>query len=128
MPEAVYQEILAGSEADAAKIALPKTHWIIRKRVEITLPVAAWNLGSGESAVISFGINNNGYRAVVDDMAARRCATTFGIPTLGTGAILVLAKRRGLIDSVSDRLQRIKDAGLWLSDAVFQLLMDEAGE
>ena len=119
---------MAGGEGDAAKIALPKTPWIIRKQVEITLPVVAWNLGSGESEVISFAVNDSGYRAVIDDMAARRCAETFGIRTLGTGALLVLAKRRGLIDSVADCLQRVKNAGLWLSDAVVQLLINEAGE
>lgn len=64
----------------------------------------------------------------MDDLAARRCAKTFGIQTLGTGGLLVLAKRRGLIDSVKNRVQRIRDAGLWLSDSVVKLLIREAGE
>jgi len=120
--------VLAGKKDDVAKIALPETSWINRKRVEIALPVAAWNLGNGESAVFSFAMKASGYRAVVDDLAARRCAQTFGIRTLGTGGLLVLAKRRGLIDSVKDRVQRLRDAGLWLSDTVAQLLIIEAGE
>ncbi len=128
VPESVYQEVLAGREDDAAKMALPQTSWINQKKVEIALPVAAWNLGNGESAVFSFAMKASGYRAVVDDLAARRCAQTFGIRTLGTGGLLVLAKRRGLIDSVKDRVQRLRDAGLWLSDTVVQLLITEAGE
>ena len=128
VPEAVYQEVLAGKEDDVAKMALPQISWINQKKVEIALPVAAWNLGNGESAVFSFAIKESGYRAVVDDLAARRCAETFGIRTLGTGGLLVLAKRRGLIDSVMDRVQRLRDAGLWLSDTIFQLLITEAGE
>jgi predicted nucleic acid-binding protein len=128
VPEQVYMEVLAGREDDAARISLPRTDWIIRKMVEITLPVAAWNLGNGESAVFSYATKTPGHRALVDDLAAGRCARAFGIPTLGTGGLLVLAKRRGLINSVKDRVQLLKDAGLYLADSVVQLLISEAGE
>jgi predicted nucleic acid-binding protein len=41
---------------------------------------------------------------------------------------LVLAKRRGLIPSVSTVLQQLVDAGLWLSDEITTLLKTQAGE
>jgi len=128
VPEQVYAEVLAGKMDDAARISLPRTEWVIRKKVGITLPVAAWNLGNGESAVFSYALENPGARALVDDLAARRCAKAFGIPTLGTGALLVLAKRRGLIHSVKDGVKSLTDAGLYLSDSVVRLLISEAGE
>ena len=128
VPEQVYAEVLAGRKDDTARILLPRTNWVIRKKVEITHPVAAWNLGNGESAVFSYVIGASNARALVDDLAARRCAQTFGIQTLGTGALLVLAKRRGLIESVKDRIQLLKDAGLYLSDHIVQLLITEAAE
>jgi len=128
VPEQVYAEVLAGKTDDPARIALPRTDWIIRKRIEITLAVAAWNLGNGESAVFSYALKTPGARAIVDDLVARRCAKAFGIPTLGTGALLVLAKRRGIIDSVKNRILLLKDSGLYLSDSVIRLLMHEAGE
>ena len=128
IPEQVYEEILAGEKDDAAKIAIPQTAWIKRQEVEINLPIAAWDLGRGESAVFSLAMKETKCWAVVDDLAARRCAQAFGIRTLGTGGVLVLAKRRGLIDSVKDRVQRLFDAGLYLSDSVVQLLISEAGE
>jgi predicted nucleic acid-binding protein len=46
---------------------------------------------------------------MVDDKAARRCAKTFGIQTLGTGGMLILAKRRELIESVAGQLLKILD-------------------
>jgi predicted nucleic acid-binding protein len=58
--------------------------------------VAAWNLGDGETSVLSYALENPDCRAVVDDAEARRCARTLGIRTLGTGGVLVLAKQRGL--------------------------------
>jgi len=66
--------------------------------------------------------------AIVDDRAARRCAQSLGIVTLGTGGVLVLAKRRGLIPTVSSRIQLLRDAGLWLSDDLVNLLKQQAGE
>lgn len=65
---------------------------------------------------------------MVDDAAARRCARALGIATLGTGGAIVLAKQRGLIKSVGDRLQQLRDAGLWLSEEVVSLLKQQAGE
>lgn len=43
--------------------------------------------------------------AIVDDRAARRCGVALGITTLGTGGVLLLAKRRGLILEVAPRIQ-----------------------
>lgn len=88
----------------------------------------AWNLGSGESEDLSYALNHPGVRAMVDDAAARRCARTLGISTLGSGGALVLAKRRGLITTISSSIQALRDAGLWLSDDLASLLKQQAGE
>ncbi|MEH2226910.1 DUF3368 domain-containing protein [Nostoc sp.] len=45
-----------------------------------------------------------------------------GINTIGTGGLLILAKRRGLIPSISPGIQALRDAGLWLSDTLVNLL------
>lgn len=87
----------------------------------------AWNLGSGESEVLSYALNHPGVRAMVDDAAARRCARTEGIP-IGTGGAIVLAKRRGLIPTVSSSIEALRDAGLCLSDDLVSLLKQQAGE
>ena len=68
---------------------------------------------------LSFVFENNvEFTALIDDRAARKCADTLGIKTLGTGGILVLAKKRGLIENVSAELKKLNDAGLWISDEV----------
>ena len=90
--------------------------------------MAVWNLGAGETAVLSFALAQPSYRAMVDDREARRCARTLGLRTLGTAGMLVLAKRRGLIASVEIGVVRLRDAGLWLSDEVVRVLLRQAGE
>jgi len=65
---------------------------------------------------------------MIDDSAARRCAKTLGMEMLGTGGMLVLAKKRGLIESVSDALKKLQDAGLYVSQEIVELLKQQAGE
>ncbi len=129
VPNAVWEEVMAGGESDAAASHLPSASWMRHvKAPAVASEVAVWNLGDGESEVLSFALAWPDYRAIVDDHAARSCARTLSIRTLGTGGVLVLAKRRGLIPSVSVELQRLRDAGLWLSEQVVALLKEQAGE
>ncbi|MCX7109579.1 MAG: DUF3368 domain-containing protein [Proteobacteria bacterium] len=46
----------------------------------------------------------------------------------GTGGILLLAKRRGLLESATDGLVKLRNACLWLSDDIIQLIKAQAGE
>jgi predicted nucleic acid-binding protein len=71
---------------------------------------------------LSLALKNSSYAALVDDKAARRCGQALGITTIGTGGLLILAKRRGLIPSISPGIQALRDAGLWLSDMFGQFV------
>ena len=127
VPQAVWTEVLAGD--DIAARVLESATWARLTAIEITEPtIIEWNLGAGESEVLSLALTLPGCRAMVDDRAARACARTLQIATLGTGGLLVRAKRQGLLASVTDALQKVSDAGLWLSDEVKRLLKEQAGE
>ncbi|WOB44724.1 DUF3368 domain-containing protein [Thermoleptolyngbya oregonensis NK1-22] len=127
VPRAVWDEVTI-SKNDLAAQQLPNANWIKLAEVSIEPAIAAWDLGVGESAVPSFAMQSPIHYAVVDDAAARRCARSLGIKTLGTGGVMLLAKQRGIISSVGDRLTRLQDAGLWLSEDVILLLRRQAGE
>lgn len=128
VPDAVWDEVIAGGHRDVAAEGLAIQTWALRDAAPVSQPVSAWNLGAGETSVLSYALAHPPLRAVIDDADARRCARTLGIPFLGTGGVLVLAKRRGLIASVSVGVQRLRDAGLWLSDDLIRLLKEQAGE
>jgi predicted nucleic acid-binding protein len=129
VPNGVCDEISAGGPSDSAATALTETPWIHRIEINAVAPeVLIWNLGVGESEVLTFALADESYVAMIDDRAARNCARTLGIQAVGTGGALVLAKRRGLIPSVSVALQQLLDAGLWLSDEIVTLLRTQAGE
>lgn len=129
VPGAVWDEIMAGGENDAAARALPTLSWAKRAEVTIINPtITAWNLGAVESDVLNLALTLPDCRVMLDDAVARAAARTLGIPLLGTGGALVLAKKHGLLTSVSDALRQLRDNVLWLSDDVETLLKKQAGE
>ncbi len=129
VPEGVFAEVTMAGEDDAAARQLPNVAWIQAVEVTYIVPeVATWDLGKGESQVLSLASTTTECAAIVDDRAARRCAQTLGITTIGTGGLLILAKRRGIISSISPGIQALQNAGLWLSETVVNLLKQQAGE
>ncbi|MFQ4141752.1 DUF3368 domain-containing protein [Chlorogloeopsis sp. ULAP02] len=129
VPEGVFQEVTKGGEDDTASRQLPTVSWIQRVEIDSIAPeVAAWDLGTGESQVLSLALKNLDCAAIVDDRAARRCALSLSIITIGTGGLLILAKRRELISSISPGIQALRNAGLWLSDNIVNILKHQAGK
>ncbi|MEO8074383.1 MAG: DUF3368 domain-containing protein [Acidobacteriota bacterium] len=129
MPEAVSEEIIRGDDIASENFFDYRKTWLGSCKTEIVEEVLVWNLGSGETEVLSFVFENKAdFTALVDDRAARKCAATLGIKTLGTDGILVVAKKHGLIKKVSVELKKLQDAGLWLSIEVVDAILKQASE
>ncbi|PAX51756.1 DUF3368 domain-containing protein [Brunnivagina elsteri] len=127
VPSGVFEEVT--TKDDVASTQLPTIDWIQTVEVNTIAPeVATWDLGKGESQVLSLALGDPDFAAIVDDRAARRCGQALGISIIGTGGLLILAKRRGIIPSISPGIQALRDAGLWLSDSLVNLLKEQAGE
>jgi predicted nucleic acid-binding protein len=129
VPEAVVQEIEAGPNTDPARKAL-EGGWGARSApLEIPGAVLEWGLGAGESAVLALALEESGRIAVLDDAAARRCARSLGVMTLGTLAVVLRAKQAGLIPSASQVAAALLEAGLRLDDETLRTALERgAGE
>jgi uncharacterized protein len=64
----------------------------------------------------------------LDDKPARLEATRLGIPVIGTLGVLVLARERELIPKLEPVLAQLKRCGFHCSEALYALLLAEAGE
>jgi predicted nucleic acid-binding protein len=129
VPEAVFKEVIAGEKTDFERESMTSQKWICRHRdTPIDPRVAAWDLGEGESAVLSLALRNEDWWAVMDDREARRCAASLKCRFIGTLGIIVLAKKRGIIKSVRQSLKKLQDAGFWISDTLVEEICREAGE
>ncbi len=129
IPESVSQEIFAGDPNDLAIQKLPKISWLNIVPDAKSNPLTAnYNLGKGEISVINLALEKSLSKVILDDFAARKCAKDLKVPFIGTGGLLILAKRENLISSVTDALKEVQKNGLWLSDSIIELIKQKAGE
>jgi predicted nucleic acid-binding protein len=82
--------------------------------------VLAWDLGKGETAVLSFALSARDWVAILDDGMARRCARSLSIKLTGTLSIVLLAKQHGLVESAAQLLHALQNNGFRLDDSVIR--------
>lgn len=127
--DAVAEEVRQGSEDDPARRWLdPAGSEYVKVGGETVPSVAAWDLGRGESAVLSWVVTHPGSEAIVDDRAARNCAAAIGVPVRGTIGVVLLAKREGRIEHVRPLLEDLARAGLHLDARIVEVTLALAGE
>lgn len=127
IPAGVLKEIEAHSEDGVAQQVQSHAEFSIVDVAPEPL-VQRWDLGLGETDVISFAYGHREYVALLDDAAAKNCCKVLGMKTLGTGAVLVLGKQKGLLPSVREALLQMRQQGMWISNSVISLLCHKAGE
>jgi predicted nucleic acid-binding protein len=129
IPQGVANEINLGGYADSAVTWLQQAGQpFIQPAPTIDSRIASWDLGLGESEVLSWAINNPGYEAIIDDLAARKATKILQIPVRGTLALVVLAKQMGYISSVKQDLESLIQVGLRISPTVVTQAISLAGE
>ncbi len=129
VPAPVAQEIQRRGPHDPAALALSTVPWLRVVEVPALSPaVQAWDLGRGESAVLSWCAARPGVDAIVDDLAARNCAETLGIPVRGTLGLVLLGKRRGRFAAARPVLDSLRFSGMYLSSHVMDRALRSVGE
>ncbi len=129
VPAAVANEIRARGADDPIHRALEATDWLtVAETGPIPAVVANWDLGPGESAVLSWALAHPGSEAILDDLAARRCARTLGVPVRGTLGLVLIAKQRGIIPAARPVVEELRQSGMYLSEAVVNQALKQVGE
>jgi len=96
--------------------------------VEVLPIISEWNLGKGESQVISFAFQNSGFTAAIDDKAAKKCAAVFNVYVSGTIAIIIRAKKTGLISKAGPLFSGLRANGFRISDEIIMTALSLVGE
>ncbi|MBI4553923.1 MAG: DUF3368 domain-containing protein [Candidatus Latescibacteria bacterium] len=129
VPAPVVAEIQRRGPTDPTVQALEQTAWlIVVEPPPIPHLIQVWDLGPGESAVLAWAHAHPGTEAIIDDLAARRCAATLGIPVRGTLGLILTAKQRGRIPAARPILERLRLSGLYLSGSVMNQALALIGE
>jgi predicted nucleic acid-binding protein len=129
VPTPVALEIRRRGSEDVTVRVLDATPWLeIVDPPPVPSVIHAWDLGPGESAVLAWARAHPGCKAIIDDLVARRCAATLGVPVRGTLGLVLLAKKRGRIPLARPVLEALRQAGMYLSDRVVNGALALVGE
>ncbi len=129
IPQAVETEILAGPDND------PAIQWIqdpgkdYVQDIGIVLPlITGWDLGSGESEVLTWSYQYPSYKVVLDDLAARKFAQTFKISICGTIGVIVQAKKLELVPNVKPLLNKLIEMDFRIDQNLYHTALQIVGE
>jgi len=129
IPHAVMREVQEGQEQDPARVWVQGTgRQFLCPSVPADPDVASWDLGPGETEVLSLCRAATEREAIIDDDAARRCAIALGVPVRGTLGVIVLAKHKGIIPAARPVVEELTANGLRAKPEVVQLAIRLAGE
>jgi len=128
VPVAVEAEIQQYGEKDVTVQALAKTSWLFVVKTPPVSIIDSYHLGAGESAVLSWAYVTPNTEAILDDLAARRCASALKIPVRGTLGLVLIAKQRGLIPVAKPIVEQLLQSGMYLSSKVINQALALVGE
>lgn len=129
IPEAVMKEVTQGvAEGRPGSLEIRNASWIEVVRVAAAA-TAGYELlvDAGEAAAIALAKSEGGL-LLMDDDRGRRLAFRLGLTVKGTLGILILAKRRGYIESVRPLLDALVAKGIRLSSKLLEATLREANE
>ncbi len=127
----VMEEVLRGLSDESAFAPSPMAlnDWlIVVPTPEVNALLRLAGLDPGEISVLSAALDHAGSKVVLDDKAARREAHRLGIPCIGTVGLILDAHKLGHIASVKEALNDVRRAGLYISDSLFRIALEAAGE
>ena len=128
VPATVVEEIKAGIRKD--RTAKDSAAWALQyQQPDISIPssVERWDLGQGESQVISFCLQGERW-AVLDDRMARSCISAHGLRMIGSLGMIFRARNLGLIDAARPWVYKLKDEGLYVEVSLVEKALSALGE
>jgi hypothetical protein len=129
--DGVWQELNASGQRWPGCSEVADADWIERPTVRDQMLVTALqrDLHMGEAETIALALELNAGLGRLDEREARHAAQRLGLRVIGVVGILLEAKAHDAVRTVRPHLDALrKTAGFYLSDSVYQRILDLAGE
>ncbi len=132
IPPMVYKELFGKTGSESNEIDQALNTFIMVKRdidVEEATKIELADLGEGEKQAIGLASQlDNDVILLLDDRAGRQVAARLNIFTTGLIGLLLVAKEKGLVESVGTLIKELRNNGYWLSDDIMKTAIKLAGE
>ena len=130
MPREVFDELAAGGpNAPESGLVQAASATIRVSPALISIPCDLTNeLDWGEASVIHTAVQRGIGTVAIDEKAGRRVARLHGLRVTGTLGILVKAKQQGLLQNLTQCLDKMKAHGVWVSDDLVKQAIAAVGE
>lgn len=131
IPQAVYDEMASVGRVVAGSVEVQTKSWIQAQQVANKALVTALQLelDRGEAEAIALAIELKADLLLLDERRGRTVASRFGLKFTGILGVLIEAKHKGVISAVKPVLDSlILTAGFWITDSLYQRVLQTAGE
>lgn len=130
IPKAVANEIgtKPGKENDQVQALLKKGTLQLRHGSEKIIAELPTDLGRGEREAIALAIASSADLVILDDQQGRLVSRDKNLTITGTVGVLIEAKERGFIPSLRPEMDRLIEAGMWISEVFYHRILKEYGE
>lgn len=130
VPEEVATECRHGGTKSTGLEALHRATWIETEALpHAPDPLLVSLLDIGEARAIELAMRHQPCVLLMDESRGRRVARDiYGLQVVGTGRVLVEAKRAGFLAAVRPSLEEIRENGYWLSDQITAEILKQASE
>ena len=132
IPPMVRKELFAKTGDEAELIDNALTDFIQVSEInplDETAKLILEGLSEGERQAIGVAASmENDVILLIDDRAGRQAAEKLNIKITGLVGVLLMAKERGLIKSVVDVIEEVRNNGYWLSNSLVDIAKQLSGE
>lgn len=132
----IYREVLVPKTVKKELIRKPEgigifenNPWI--KVVEATnresIQILSLIVDEGEAEAIALALEHSSM-ILIDDRKGRSCAKHLDLKVRGTLGLFIEAKKKGIVRSVKQCIDKLKESGYYLDDDLIEAVLIKAGE
>jgi len=126
IPDAVKMEIVSGGKNNFGFQEIQGGKWIKTQNIRNELAKKYLLTDIDEVIILAEELKAN--TIIMDDRLGRKIARLRGFTVIGTLRLLVIAKGKGIITEVKPLLNKLKEAGFWVSDSVYKDILRQSNE
>lgn len=135
IPQQVYIDVVIKGRGRAGEKEVNKAikeNWLevteIKEKDKVERLKRDWKIHQGEAEAIVLTQNLSASRLLTDDNEAVLIARDLKISVIRTPGIFLLAKRKGLIPAVKEKIDSLIKEGYWMTNEEYENILKEANE